>query len=99
MRHGTSVTIDYDGNSFDGRVQSNTGKCRNGRKVVLKKQKPGRDKKVGSDTTNRRGNYSIRQRNAKGTYYTVAGKKTYRDSSGRLHICNKGRSPNERVRG
>ena len=99
VRHGTSVTIDYDGNSFDGKVESNTRKCRSGRRVVLKKQKPGRDQKVGSDSTNRRGRYSIPQRNADGTYYTVAGKKTYRDGSGRLHICNKGRSPNEKVRG
>ena len=90
--------MDYDGNSFDGRVKSSATKCRKGRIVVLKKEtRSGPDKKLGSDLTSRRGDYSITNRNAKGTYYTVAAKKTYTDRSGQRIICAKDRSPREKV--
>lgn len=88
----STITINYDGNSFDGKVKSDLRKCRKDRKVVAKKVKPGRDKKVGSDTTNRRGKYSILERNADGTYYTVAKKKTIGNVT-----CLRDRSPKEKV--
>lgn len=89
--------MNYDGNSFDGRVKSASDRCRRARTVVLKKETSGGDKKVGSDKTSRRGVYSIRRSDAKGTYYTVALKKTYTDRSGQRVICAKDRSPREKA--
>ena len=96
--HPTTLTINYDGNSFDGSAKSSNAECRDGRRIVLKKKRPGRDKKVGSDTTNPQGRYSILERGARGVYYTVALKKTFTDGNGDFNICSKDRSPNERVR-
>ena len=88
---------DYDGNSFDGKVKSGNAKCRKGRTVVLKKQKSGDDKKVGSDKTNNEGNYSITEKNAKGKYYTVAKAKTFTTNNGQQVTCEKDRSPTKKA--
>ena len=95
--HATTVTIDHDRNSFDGKVKSDTAKCERGRKVVLKKKRPGRDKVVGSDTTNGEGEYSIPLRRADGVFYAVAPRDTFERNDGVTDVCLKGRSPNERA--
>ena len=97
VTHPSKNTMNYDGNSFDGKVSSPNRRCRGARSIVAKKKRPGPDKKVGSDRTNRRGRYSIVVRRADGTYYTIAKRKAFTDASGRRHICRKDRSPNKRV--
>ena len=93
----TNTTINYNGRAFTGKTKSDLAKCRRGRTVVLKKVRDGRDKTVGTDRTNRRGNYSITQRNANGKYYSVAKKKTFINGQGAQVTCRKDRSPTKRV--
>jgi len=98
VRSSTRVTINYDGNSFNGRAGSSMGQCRGGRAIVVKKKRPGRDRAIGSDTTNRRGRYSVQERRARGTYYAVAPKRVFVNRFGQQVTCTRDRSPNERVR-
>jgi hypothetical protein len=94
VRHGSTTTMkNYDGNSFDGKIKSGESRCRDGRTVVLKKKKPGKDKKVGTDRTTPDGVYSIRERNANGKYYATALAKTFTTSNGQRVTCEKDRSP------
>ena len=78
---------------FNGKVQS-TPKCRRGRKVNVFKVRPGKDLKVGSDRSNRKGNWYVPGEvpgtpNSNGTYYA----KTPRDRKGDT-VCAPDRSQN-----
>jgi hypothetical protein len=55
--------------SFKGQVVSEAARCEKNRRVVLKKKRPGKDRTVGSDITNRFGNWKIRKRNPNGRFY------------------------------
>ena len=89
--------MDYRNKTFVGKAKSVESSCRKGRIVVLKKKRPGKDRKIGSDISNREGVYKIRKRKADGTYYAVAFKKTFTDTSGQETTCTRDRSPNEKV--
>jgi hypothetical protein len=54
---------------FRGRVKSSLGACRRGRRVLVKKVRPGRDATVGTDRANRRGKWRVRKPNARGRFY------------------------------
>jgi hypothetical protein len=54
---------------FRGKVRSPRNACERRRTVVLKKKRPGRDKTVGRDRTNRRGVWRINKPNARGRFY------------------------------
>ena len=95
--YSTRTTLDYRNKTFVGKANSDEASCRNGRFVVLKKKRPGKDRKVGTDITNREGAYKIPKRKADGTYYTVAFKKTFTNTSGQETTCTRDRSPNEKV--
>ena len=61
-RADSKVTIHGDNGDFQGRVLSERQSCLGGRKVVVYKQKgnvqkPGDDKKIGSDLTERHGDH------------------------------------------
>jgi hypothetical protein len=64
--------------------------------VKLKKQKPGKDRTVGRDRTNRSGNWKIRKRRARGRFFAVAARKVFTNRQGTRIICAKDKSPNER---
>lgn len=93
----STTTMNVNGNKFLGKVKSDLRKCRVRRDVVLKKERPGRDKTVGKDQTNQDGEYEIREPGADGTYYTVAKAKGFTDQSGRPVTCTKDRSPKKKV--
>ena len=97
IAYSSTTTIDYNGKAFTGKVKSDARRCRSGRNVVLMKEKGGDDKKVGSDRTNKKGNYSINEPNADGTYYTVAKAKGFTDNSGRTVTCAQDRSKKRKV--
>lgn len=63
-----SIRYNDDNGVFKGRVDS-TPECEGDRRVVLFKARPGDDKRVGSDVTNRRGKWRIEKNHANGTYY------------------------------
>jgi hypothetical protein len=54
---------------FRGRVRSPRNACERRRSVVLKKVRPGPDRTVGRDRTNRRGVWRINKPNARGRFY------------------------------
>jgi hypothetical protein len=71
-RVGSTITIR---GKFNGRVRSGAGFCRRSRRVVLKKVRPGPDRTVGRDRTNRRGVWRINKPNARGRFYARAQRK------------------------
>jgi hypothetical protein len=54
---------------FRGKVRSPRNACERRRTVVLKKRRPGPDRTVGRDRTNRKGVWRIRKPNARGRFY------------------------------
>ena len=90
----TTVSGRYDDgqNRHEGRVNAGPKRCEKGRKVVVKKVRVGRDKVVGSDTSNRAGAWSVTDRGADGTYYSVAKKKTFTKADGTVVTCRSDRS-------
>ena len=93
----STTTLKVNGNKFTGKVKSRHANCRRGRSVLLKKEKPGKDKTVGKDRTNRRGRYSIKERNPNGTYYTVAKTKRFTTGAGGPVTCDSDRSPKRKA--
>jgi hypothetical protein len=59
---------------FKGRVKSPSSACKNGRKVILKKVKPGKDKTVGTDNAGTFGRWRISRPNAVGRFYAKVNK-------------------------
>ena len=93
----STTTLKVKGNKFTGKVKSRNSRCRSGRNVLLKKEMPGKDKTVGKDKTNGRGNYSIKEKNPNGTYYTVAKTKRFTTGAGGPVTCDSDRSPKRKV--
>jgi hypothetical protein len=67
----SEITIRFAGrtDTFKGAVNSDENVCERGRRVILKRVKAGPDKTVGRTTTNQRGRWNIKERNARGRYY------------------------------
>ncbi|MGH2787986.1 MAG: LPXTG cell wall anchor domain-containing protein [Actinomycetota bacterium] len=84
----TSVTFNYDGVNFYGRVSSPSQGCVAGRTVVLYRQ----GAVVGSDTTDAEGNYVIPQPGAGGADYHVVVRASTNSSYGHRHVCNAAQS-------
>ena len=93
----STVTIDYDGRNFYGSVASARRSCTRGRKITLFKQRPGRDRRVAFDTTNRSGNYRIHRPRARGRFYVKVARRAS-GGYGHSHVCGRDRSPTRRVR-
>lgn len=75
----SAISIRHKRHRFKGRVTSSDAACISGRKVVLKRVKPGRDATIGTDVTSAAGKYSIRHRKtrvAKRYYTKVRGNST-----------------------
>ena len=95
-RVASNVSIDYRRGAFKGKVGSSNNRCKISRAVKLKKKKPGRDKTVGRDNTNRRGKWSVRKRARRGSFYAVAAKKVFTARDGHRVVCGRDRSPTEK---
>ena len=89
-----SYRYDADGNAHKGSVSSRNRGCMRGRKVTVKRVGTGA---VGSDRTNRAGNYSIRDNEANGRYFAKVARKRFTNARGRVIICLSDRSPTVRV--
>lgn len=75
--YDSTLTIAYGNDRFSGAVKAN-GKCKPGRKVIVRKVRKGPDLLVGRDTTNRRGRWSVREPDAaRGRYYAKVLKRVY----------------------
>ncbi|HWL66279.1 MAG TPA: hypothetical protein VNP73_09935 [Actinomycetota bacterium] len=94
----TQVSIRYKRSAFRGAARSAASGCRSERTIDLRKQKRGRDPKVGTAVTNANGNYRIREPRAKGKYYARAAQKTFIDENGDNIVCEAGKSRTKRVR-
>lgn len=97
VAYSSTTTLKHKGNKFFGKVKSDLKRCTRGRNTLLKKEMPGKDKTVGKDKTNKKGQYSIKEPNADGTYYTIAKAKSFTDGSGRPVTCAKDKSPKKKV--
>ena len=91
----TDLTIDYRRGVFRGNAASSKPDCEEGRRVNLKKVRPGPDRKVGTTTTNADGNWSIAKPNARGRYYAVSPGRTHAQDDGGTLTCTRAVSNRE----
>jgi hypothetical protein len=93
----STVTIRYKRGIFKGKVGSAKAECKAGRKVTLKKPKPGADERFGSATTTSTGKWKIKERKAKGTYYVKLSRKRFTEPDGTIIVCKGKRSAKAHV--
>jgi hypothetical protein len=86
-RYNTELTGTFEADVYHGQVKSKAGKCERGRRVVLFKQRPGADRKVGADRSDRRGNWLVDPRGG-GRFYAKV-----REKSGNGYVCRADRAP------
>jgi hypothetical protein len=101
FRRASSITIRHRNRPhvFRGRVSSSPRRCVRGRRVVVKKVRPGPDTIVGRDRTNRRGKWVTRHnRGGRGRYYARVLRKRFINQFGDTIICRPDRSRRIRVR-
>jgi hypothetical protein len=94
----SSISISFDRPAFKGMIRSGRAGCERSRRVVLKKKKRGVNPQVGSDTSDRAGNWRIGERNASGRYFAVAQRKVFTAANGDRIICDPKTSDTRRVR-
>ncbi len=101
-RFNTTITIRYNRkarpSAFKGSLASQRDECTQGRRVILKKARPGRDRVVGRDRSGRAGNWKIVKRRARGRFYAVVRRQQKNAASGAILICLSDRSPTITVR-
>lgn len=85
----TTLSHKYSGNKHNGKVGSNRKICRRGRTVIVKE--PGQGI-VGSDRTNRRGKWSVRDADADGRFTSKVRKQTKRRPDGTRVRCRAARA-------
>lgn len=97
--HATEVSIRYRERVeiFAGGIGSSLEACQRGRRVLLKRVRPGRDPILGEDITGAYGNWYIPWDARRGRYYAKATKTTAADSSGATVTCLGDRSTTIRV--
>lgn len=88
----SSLSISYKRGAFKGRVRSDSRRCETGRRIVLKKVKPGKDATVGRDRTDGDGRWKIPKRKPEGRYYAKAKRKQYDGGDNRTIVCKAARS-------
>jgi hypothetical protein len=100
-RFPTTVTIRYNRKAsppaFKGAVATDFEGCSNQRRIILKKKRPGRDRVVGRDLSNNKGNWAIAKRRARGRFYAIAPRKQF-EANGATVICNRDESVTITVR-
>ena len=86
---------DDDANAHKGQVQAGRKACQKRRKVTVKEVGKGT---VGTDLTNRAGNWKVRDRNAKGRFFAKVAPRRVVRPNGTIFKCRKDRSPTVRIR-
>jgi hypothetical protein len=83
----SQISINFQGGTFSGRVNSSRAFCEVGRTVKLfKVRRARRDKLIGTATTNDSGRWSIQKRGADGRFYARVLQEDARDYPG-VHRC------------
>ena len=72
---------------FKGLVKSEEARCESGRRVTLKKRRPGRDRVLGRDRSDAGGRWVIKQRARQGRYYAVVKRKSFLAADGTTVNC------------
>jgi hypothetical protein len=80
--------------TFEGQVRSSDASCEQGRQIIVRRSKGGRDRVVGRDVTDQSGAYSVPAQNPRGRFYAIAKRKAGAATGG--GNCLKARS--KRVR-
>jgi hypothetical protein len=97
----STITIRYDsdshGGTFKGAIANSKNKCVKGRHVTLKRVRRGPDQTVGTDSSNRSGNWAIREPGASGRYYAKVSGSRYTKRDGFRHTCGGDKSVTIRV--
>jgi hypothetical protein len=107
VRFDSTVTISFqrshhnEADSFSGRVISLKGACERHRTVAVKRRLDGPDDLVGTDVTNRDGEWELQLASPPpaGTYYARARRKVLRHTASHLHICKPAVSHDLEVKG
>lgn len=97
----SKVTITETSEGVKGEVKSDADFCKVAREVNVFKVKPGKDKKVGSDTTNAKGKWTLNIEGAKGKYYAKVGHTLDEfenlEHYFHIHECNSAKSDNVKL--
>jgi hypothetical protein len=91
-RYDSTVTIHFQSDhgkhgAFKGKVISQKDRCQINRTVAVRKRVDGPDRLIGTDTTNKDGQWELEARGTPGTYYARARRKVLRKSADHLHVC------------
>lgn len=88
VRFGGTLTARFQGetNVFKGRAASANPACEPGRRVTVKRVRPGSDERVASDRTDSVGRWSLVHNARAGQYYAKMGRKDIGPGEHR-HIC------------
>jgi hypothetical protein len=107
VRFDSKVTIGFhrghhaESDAFNGKVSSQQGRCERARTVAVKRRLDGPDALVGTDVTNRDGEWKLEVVGSTpaGTYYARARRKVLRATANHLHVCKPAVSNDLKVKG
>jgi hypothetical protein len=96
VKHDSKVTISFKrghqdvSDEFSGKVISQKDRCERRREVKVKLRLDGPDSTVGTDFTNRDGEWEVEAPdNPAGTYYAKAMRKVLKRDDDHLHACKR----------
>lgn len=94
VRADSEVTIRYSDakERFQGRVSSERPGCERNRRVVVFRDTPGQDVRIGSDRTGDNGFWAVAANNAVGDFYAKVVRRK-RTPEGHTHVCRAAVSP------
>jgi hypothetical protein len=94
FRADSEVTIRYNDvrERFHGRVSSERPSCERNRRVVVFRDTPGQDVRIGSDRTNDNGFWALADNTAVGDFYAKVVRRE-RTPGGHTHVCRAAVSP------
>lgn len=90
--YSSNISIAYKQGAFKGRVRSQSARCETGRRVTLKKVKPGSDATVGKGRTDGDGRWRIPKRDPEGRYYAKVKRRQFDGGGNRTIVCKAARS-------
>jgi hypothetical protein len=106
-RYDSTVTISFqrghphgDSDEFSGVVVSQKVRCKVQRTVAVRKRVDGPDPLIGTDSTNKHGQWDLKAPGTTaGTYYARARRKVLRHNANHLHVCRPATSQDLKVHG
>ena len=105
-RYDSLVSISFqrghhgDSDAFKGKVVSLKDRCERNRTVAVKRRLDGPDTLIGTDVTNKDGEWELQAPSTPaGTYYARARRKVLRHTANHLHVCKPAVSHDLKVAG